>query len=63
MTPPECVIVPYDVIRLNDGDQLTHLFTKLFGQLEVDKQEFIKYTLSNYHASYCDYLVILIIPL
>jgi hypothetical protein len=47
----ECVIVPYDVIRLNDGDQLTHIFTKLFGQLEVDKQEFIKYTLSNYHAN------------
>jgi hypothetical protein len=46
----ECIILPYDVIRLNDGDQLTHIFTKLFGQLEVDKQEFIKYTLSNYHA-------------
>ena len=46
----ECVVLPYDVIRLNDVDQLVEIFVKLFGQLEVDKQEFIKYNLSNYHA-------------
>jgi hypothetical protein len=46
----ECVVLPYDVIRLNNADQLVEIFAKLFGQLEVDKQEFIKYTLSDYHS-------------
>jgi len=46
----ECVIVPYDVIRLNNGDQLVESFATLFGQIDVAKQDFIKYTLNNYHA-------------
>lgn len=46
----ECVVVPYDVIRLNNGDQLIEAFATLFGQMDVAKKDFIKYTLDNYNA-------------
>jgi hypothetical protein len=46
----ECVLLPYDVIRLNDSDQLIQKFTELFGEIDAKKQEYIKYTLNKYHT-------------
>lgn len=44
----ECVIVPYDVIRLNNGDQLVQSFTLLFEELDNDSRNFIKNNLDMY---------------